>query len=158
MIGLHVGRPVGNNPVGGAVSLIEGVAGKGKQSVPKSRNRLLNVAILDHSRFEGGEQSVQFFGVLLSHCLSQVIGLSQGEVGCFLGGRHHLFLINNESIGRPEDILQGFFQTWVNRSVSLQAVFAFRVIGMRINTHWTGTIKRDSSGDILEGGWLHQSQ
>src|SRR5690606_26471277 len=61
------------------------------------------------------------------------------------------------SIGLVENIFQSVFELGMNRSDRLQPVLAQRIVGVRVGTHRTWTIKRDQSRDVAEVIRLHQT-
>ena len=138
--------------------LIEGVAGEWQQGVPERCNRFVVKAIGMHAIAERGSELRQFVGILLTHCLAQNIGLAEREVRHLLSGRHNLLLIDDETVGDVKDLRQWFFKRWVDRHILLKLVLALRVVCVRLNTHGTRSVKRDSSRDVIEAGRFHLPQ
>ena len=134
------------------MGFIKGVVGERHQDIPKSLNTALGVPIRHHAVVELDELFVQHVFLLLPHGFTQDIGLPQGESRDFLSDGHHLFLIDNQTVGIAQDIFQGFFQFEVNGFYTLQTVFPQGIVHVGIRPHGTGAIQRHQSRDIFEFG------
>ena len=74
----------------------------------------------------------------------------------FLGNLHDLLLIDNQTVGRPQNILQRLCEFGVDRSDLLAPILAQRVVCVRICAHRTWAIERTHCGDIFEVIRFHQ--
>ena len=74
----------------------------------------------------------------------------------FLGNLHDLLLINNQTVGRPQNVLQRLCEFGVDRSDLLAPILTQRVVCVRIRPHRTWAIERTHSGDIFEVIRFHQ--
>ena len=88
--------------------LVEGVVREGNQDFPQRAHRIIREAIGIHSGPEGLELDVEFFLLLLTHGSPEQVGLSEGVPGELLGDLHDLLLIDDQAIGGPQNLLEGF--------------------------------------------------
>ena len=145
IIGLHVGRLVGDHGIGGGVGLVEAVAGELGHLIedvgglgrghPARRGAVdEGLALLGHFRLD-----------LLAHGAAQKVGVAEGEAGQFLGDLHDLFLVDHDAEGFLEDAFQGRVQ--IVRF--LLAALAFDVTGDVL--HGPRAVERHHGDDVLEG-------
>ena len=145
IIGLHVGRLVGDHGIGGGVGLVEAVAGELGHLIedvgglgrghPARRGAVdEGLALLGHLRLD-----------LLAHGAAQKVGVAEGEPGQFLGDLHDLFLVDHDAEGFLEDA----FQRRVQIVRFLLAALAFDVTGDVL--HGPRAVERHHGDDVLEG-------
>ena len=145
IIGLHVGRLVGDHGIGGGVGLVEAVAGElghliedvgglGRGYPARLGAVDEGLALLGHLRFD-----------LLAHGAAQKVGVAEGEPGQFLGDLHDLFLVDHDAEGFLEDA----FQRRVQIVRFLLAALAFDVTGDVL--HGPRAVERHHGDDVLEG-------
>ena len=158
IVRLEVGRPVGHDPVGRRVGLVEGVLREGDHDVPQRLDALLGEAGLDHSGLELDEHLGQDVHLLLTHGLAQRVGLAHGESRQVGGDLHDLLLVHDQTVRGPQNRVEGVLELGVDRDDLLQAVLAQRVVGVRLRPHGTGPVKGTDGGDVLEVIGLHQAQ
>ena len=89
---------------------------------------------------------------LLPHGLAEGVGLSHRVSGQADGDLHHLFLVHDDAVGRPQDVLQ----VGVRVRHGLAAVLALCVLDVHILAERPGPVQRDQSHEVLEpvGGEL----
>ena len=130
--------------IAGSVGLIEGVLGKLFPVLPDFIQHLLRVTVGHSSRHKLVLQGIQHIYKLLSHCLSQGVGLTLGKAGEFLGEKHHLLLINGDSVGVVEVFLH-------LRQVVLDRLYAqFPVNEIRDIIHRSRPVERIHRNEVLE--------
>ena len=151
-----VGSPIRHQTVGCRVSLIECVGREGNNHIPQGLDGFFGIAVIKHALPEALELLVQNFLLLLTHGLTQDICLAKRVARKFLGNLHNLLLINNQTVGRSQNVLQRLCEFGVDRSDLLAPVLTQSVVCVRICTHRTGTIERTHSGDIFEVIRFHQ--
>ena len=100
---LEIGSLTGNKGIAYAVSLVEGIAGKGLNKGKDLTGYLSREVILLGS----GNKVTPFFlhnlGNLLTHCLTEDIRLPQAIAGEGLHNKQHLVLIYNHPVGFLKD-------------------------------------------------------
>ncbi|KAF5035124.1 hypothetical protein DSECCO2_588920 [anaerobic digester metagenome] len=120
VMGLQVGRLVGDLGVGGAVGLVEAVLREFLHQV-EDFVRLFGIDLVLGAAFhEDAALLGHFLGVFLAHGPAQQVAAAQGIVGQHLGDLHDLFLVDDDPVGR----LQGLFQERVRIFDRVQAVLA----------------------------------
>ena len=142
VVGLEVGRPVGDQAVGGRVRLVDGVVGERDEDVPERLDRRGGEAALLHAGLEADELRVEDRLLLLAHRAAQQVGLAEGVPGDLLRDRHDLLLVHDQAVGAAEDVLQGLGELRVDRRDLLLAVLAQRVVGVRVGAHRAGPVER----------------
>ena len=158
VVGLEVGRPVGDDAVGGGVRLVEGVVGEREQDLPELVDRDLGEAALEHAGLEAGVLLVELLLLLLAHRAAEVVGGAQGEAGEHLGDRHHLLLVDDQAVGLPQHRLERLGERGVDRLDRLAAVLAAGVLVVGVGTHRTGAVERADGGDVGEDVGLQGAQ
>ena len=106
IMGLEVGRPIGDQGVTDAVGLVEGVPGEGFYEVEDLYGNLLAEALGlcadDEILPFLGHQS----GNLLAHSLAHDVGCAQGISGELLEDQQHLVLVDDDAVGLVEKLLE----------------------------------------------------
>ena len=105
-VGLQVGGFVGHHGVGRTVALVEAVAREVLDEVEHLRDLGLFVAPGGAPLDEAGLLLGHLLLVLLAHGAAQHIGLAQGIPGHEAGDLHHLFLVEDHTVGGRQDRLQ----------------------------------------------------
>ena len=121
-------------------------------------DRRVGVAAFPHAVAERHELLVEDLLLLLAHRPAQQVGLAQRVAGQFLRGALHLLLIDDQAVGRAEDLLERLLQLGVDRGDLLQLVLAQGVVGVRVGAHRAGPVERQHRGDVLEVVRFHQPQ
>ena len=152
---LQIGREVRDDAVRGGVRLVERVVGERHENIPEGRNGLGRETALGHSGGERCKFFVENFLLFLSHGSPKVVCLGERVSGNSLSNLHHLLLVNDQAVGRVENVGQRFRELAVNRSDGLHSLFAERVIGVRLGRHGTGAIERKHGRNIIEDVGLH---
>ncbi len=106
VVGLQVGGLVGHHGVGGAVALVEAVAGEVLDEIEHLRDLGLVVAAGGALFDELGLLLRHLLLVLLAHGAAQHVGFAQGVAGDEAGDLHDLFLVEDHAVGGGEDGLQ----------------------------------------------------
>ena len=152
VVGLQVGRPVGDQAVAGGVRLVEGVVGERDEDVPERLDRGLGVAVGPHPLGEGDVLLVQDLLLLLAHRAAQQVGAAQGVAGQLLGDRHDLLLVDDQPVGVAQDLGQRLGELGVDRRDRLAAVLAVGEVVVRVGAHRARPVERQDRGDVLEVG------
>ena len=105
IVSLEPARLVTDPGVAGGVGLVEGVLRELLPVLPDFVESLFRVTVLHPARHELFFQGVKDVNLLLSHSLSQFVGLTFGEVRQFLRKKHDLLLIDRDSVGILEELL-----------------------------------------------------
>ena len=92
----------------------------------------------------------QHLGLLLTHGSTQHVCLAQ-RIACqdSCGGLH-LLLIDDQTIGLIEHLLEGLVELGVDRRNLLQAVLALGVVGVRVHRHRARSVQGNKCGDVVE--------
>ncbi len=158
VVRLQIGGPVAQDAVRGRVRLVERVVGERQQDVPQRLDGGGRVAVREHARAESLVLLVELGLLLLAHRSPQDVGLAEGEAGDALRDRHHLLLVDDQSVAGVQDVGERLGELRVDRGDLLLAVLSQRVIGMRVRPHGAGPIQRDDGRDVFEVVGLHQAQ
>ncbi len=75
-----------------------------------------------------------------------------------MGYGHHLLLIDDEPVGRVENVGEGLFELFVNRLDLLLLVLAQGVVDVRVHAHRTRAVQREDCRDVLEVVGLHEAK
>jgi hypothetical protein len=106
VMGLQPGRLVGDQRIGGRVRLVEAVTGEGLHLVEDEVGQVL----LDAARHRALDEDDALLGHLgrlfLAHGAAQDVGGAQRVAGQHLRDLHHLFLVQDHAVGRPQNRLQ----------------------------------------------------
>ena len=106
IVGLEPEGLIGDQGIGGAMGLVEAVAGELIHQVEDVGRRPAVDAPLGRPRLEDGALLVHLRLLLLAHGAAQQVGAAQGVAGQDLGDLHHLFLVEDDAVGGLEDGLQ----------------------------------------------------
>jgi hypothetical protein len=106
MVCLQPGGVVGDDGVGGGVRLVEAVLGELLHQVEKLHRQLFVVALLLRPFAHQVAVQGHLFGLLLAHRTPQQVGGAQRIAADDLRDLHHLFLIDDDPVGRFEADLQ----------------------------------------------------
>ena len=102
---LQIGRLIGYPRIAGGMTLIERIRGELLPVLPDLVQHLLVVPVLGTALIEQLLQLLHVGNLLLTHRLTQRVRLSSGEVGEKSGEKHHLLLIDGDTIGILEILL-----------------------------------------------------
>jgi hypothetical protein len=116
------------------------------------------IAALLHAAEEADLLLVELRLLLLAHRAAEDVRLTERVAGDLLRDRHHLLLVDDEAVGRVEDVLERFLELGVDRGDVLQSVLAQGVVRMRVGTHRAGAVEREGRRDVLEVVGLHHPQ
>eukprot|EP01022_Parablepharisma_sp_SALTPOND_P029433 TRINITY_DN734_c3_g1_i1.p2 TRINITY_DN734_c3_g1~~TRINITY_DN734_c3_g1_i1.p2 ORF type:complete len:1458 (-),score=543.13 TRINITY_DN734_c3_g1_i1:22429-26802(-) len=143
MVGLQVGRVVGQQRIGGRVRLVEAVAGELFHQVEDLVGLGLVQPVLGRPFAEQFTVLGHFLGLLLAHRPAQQVGAAQRVAADDLRHLHHLLLVDHDAVGLGENVLgarvgvvEGF------------TVLALAEVGDQV--HRTGTVQRHQGDDVLE--------
>ena len=102
------------------------------------------VAAVRHAGGEVLELGVQFGLLLLAHRPAEQVGGAQRVAGDVLRDRHHLLLVDDQTVGVAQDLGQRLGQLGVDRHDRLAAVLAVGVLVVRVGAHRAraGTARR----------------
>ena len=98
IVGLQIGRLIGNVSVAGRVRLVERVRRERLPVPPYLLADFRVVPVLLRALDELGLHLVQHVALLLSHRLAQRVGLSPGKAGQLLRQQHDLLLIDRNAV------------------------------------------------------------
>ena len=148
---LQVGRLVGDHGVGGAVGLVEPVAGEKRHQVEDLGRFRLGHAALDRPGDEFGPHLRHLVFLLLAHGGAKHIGFSQGEAGQLGGDLHDLLLVDDDAVGLFENRLE------LRQRVDdlLLAVLALHVLVEQAAFEWPRAEEGNRRGDVIEGRRAH---
>ena len=118
----------------------------------------VGVAVRPHPVGERHELRVQDLLLLLAHRPAQEVGLAQGVAGDLLRDRHHLLLVDDQAVGRVQDLRERLLQLGVDRGDLLPPVLAQRVVRVAVGAHRAGPVERQHRRDVLEVVRPHQPQ
>ncbi len=130
--------------VTGGVRLIECVLGEFLPVLPYLVKRLLRMPVCHTSGHKLVLQRHKGLYLLLSHRLSQRIGLTLGEAGQFLRKKHHLLLIHGDTVSVVQILLH------IREVVFYRLDAKFSVYEIRNVIHRTRTVQRIHRDQILE--------
>ncbi len=107
VVGLHVGGLVGDTAIASGVGLVKPVGSKGFDEFPELVGDLWGqLTVL----FKALHQLIflrrHHFGNLLSHRLTQHVGLEPGIAGQFAGNSHDVVLVGDDAVGKVENLFQ----------------------------------------------------
>ena len=105
MVGFEIRRPVGNQRVADAVSLVEGVTRERLDEVENLGAHRLRVSPLNRSRNEPVTLLGHQRGNLLAHGLADGVGLPQRVTGEVLQDVQHLVLVDDDAVGLVQQFL-----------------------------------------------------
>jgi len=106
VVGLQIGRLVGDHRVGSAVRLVEPVSGEGLHLIEDLLRLGLRDPVLQGACHELRLFLLHFGGVLLAHGLAEGVRLAHGVARQGAGDLHHLLLVEDDSVGLLEDGLE----------------------------------------------------
>ena len=126
------------------MALVEPVIGKAREQIENGFGLRRFDAALDTAGNKAFALRLHFLADLFAHGAAQLIGLRQRIAGEHLRDLHHLFLIDDDSVGFPQNGLE----LWVNVIRAFERMFT-RAISRNIR-HRAGPIQRDQRDDVLE--------
>ena len=103
MVALEPRRLVGHERVGDGVRAVEPVLGEVLHEVEEGVRDLRVHPVTGRPRHERGPLPGHFLGQLLAHRLAQHVGAAEAVPGELAGDLHHLLLVQDHPVGRPED-------------------------------------------------------
>ena len=150
---LEVSRLVGNPAVASRVRLVEGVGSKLLPFLPNLLQTLLHLVFrkvlslgqLGHTLFHELAIELLHLGqLLLTHCLTQRVGLTTGEIGQLAREQHHLLLIDADAVS----VLQVLLHAVEVVLDLLSALLTGDEVGDVV--HRAGTIEGVHSDDVAD--------
>ena len=152
IVGLQIGRLIGNVSVAGRVRLVERVRRERLPVPPYLLADFRVVPVLLRALDELGLHLVQHVALLLSHRLAQRVGLSPGKAGQLLRQQHDLLLIDRNAVR----VLQILLHVGYLVRDGLQTVLAGDEV--RNIFHRTGPVQRVHRDQVLETVRLQVAQ
>ena len=146
IVGLEVGRPVGDKGIADAVGLVEGIAGEGFDEVKNLDGQLAFKPLA----LGAVNKPVTFFGHqrgdFLAHGLPYRIRLAQRITGKPLQDQEHLVLVNDHAVC----LVQQFFQAGVGIGDGRAPVLG---LDKSVDVlHWARPIESNHGGDVTQVG------
>ena len=152
IVGLEIGRLVGDQRIGRGMALVEAVARELRHLVEDHRGaRLLDVVLgcaFDEVRALGIHLRLD----LLAHGAAQQVGAAQRIARQDLGDLHHLLLVDHDAVGLFQDALERRMQV-----VGLLLTILDADIGRDV-VHRAGPIERHQRDQVLEAVGLELGQ
>ena len=93
---------------------------------------------------------MQHVELLLAHGLAQRVGLAHCEACAHPRDLHDLLLVDDQAVGRRQNLAQRLLEFGVDRGDLLEPVFAQGVVRVRVHSHGAGAVQRRDGGDVLE--------
>ncbi len=152
IVGLEVGRLIGDQRVGGRVRLVEAVSGELADQLEDLARLRLGHAARDGAADEGRALLVHLLLDLLAHGAAQQIGAAERIAAQLLGDLHHLLLVDHDAVGLAQDVLERRIEIVGLLLAVLAADVARDVV------HRARPVEGDDGDDVLEGVGLQLAQ
>ena len=144
VVGLEIGRPIGNVAVAGGVGLVEAIAGEHLDlGEDLAGERLADVVVLGRALDELAALLGHFLRVFFAHRAAQQVGTAERVAGEQFGRVLHLFLIDHHAVGIAAHLFEQRMLVG-----GLLAAF-FHLDHLVDELHGTRAVEREQVDDVI---------